>query len=204
MKNVKWRSFVTQWSWSRICALLEEGYPSRYVVDKEKISQSTVIRIKQCKDAIGTFKDKPKSGRPKLLTGQNERKVLRYITTGKCTNAVAIKKLKFEKQMGVSESTVNRTLHRNGSGARVKQKKPYLKKTHRIAQDWSKVIWSDESKLMIYGSDSREYCWKKPGEPLRDHRVKTTVKFGLGSIMSAMPDRIVNDVIRANGDYTRW
>ncbi|CAB4379690.1 unnamed protein product [Rhizophagus irregularis] len=171
---------------SRICALLEEGYPSRYVVDKEKISQSTVIRIKQCKDAIGTFKDKPKSGRPKLLTGQNERKVLRYITTGKCTNAVAIKKLKFEKQMGVSESTVNRTLHRNGS------------------EDWSKVIWSDESKLMIYGSDSREYCWKKPGEPLRDHRVKTTVKFGLGSIMSAMPDRIVNDVIRANGDYTRW
>ncbi|GBC20801.2 hypothetical protein GLOIN_2v148980 [Rhizophagus irregularis DAOM 181602=DAOM 197198] len=67
---------------SRICALLEEGYPSRYVADKEKISQSTVIRIKKRKDATRTFKDKPKSGRPRLLTGQNERKVLRYITTG--------------------------------------------------------------------------------------------------------------------------
>ena len=36
---------------------------------------------------------------------------------------------------------------------------------------------------MIYGSDGREYSWKKPGEPLRDHHVKPTVKFGWGSIM---------------------
>ncbi|CAG8777893.1 1327_t:CDS:1, partial [Rhizophagus irregularis] len=112
---------------SRICALLEEGYPSRYVADKEKISQSTVIRIKKRKDATRTFKDKPKSGRPRLLTGQNERKVLRYITTGVCTNAVAIKKkLKIEEQIGVSESTVKRTLHRNGLGARVKRCHPRL------------------------------------------------------------------------------
>ena len=77
---------------SRIYALLEEGYPSRYIAAKENVSQSTVIRIKQQKDTTGTFKNKQKPGRPRLLTGQNEQKVLRYITTGKCTNAVAIKK----------------------------------------------------------------------------------------------------------------
>ena len=54
---------------SRICALLEEGYRSRYVAVKEEVSQSTVIRIKQRKDATGTFKNKPKPGRPRLLTG---------------------------------------------------------------------------------------------------------------------------------------
>ena len=55
--------------------------------------------------------------------------------------------------------------------ASVKRKKPYLRKKHRIAhikfakkyrswtaEDWNKVIWSDESKFMIYGSDGREYC----------------------------------------------
>jgi hypothetical protein len=31
---------------------------------------------------------------------------------------------------------------------------------------------------MIYGLDDKEYCWKKPEEPLRDHHVKPTVKFG--------------------------
>ncbi len=182
---------------SRIYALLEEGYPSRYIAAKENVSQSTVIRIKQRKDTTGTFKNKQKPGRPRLLTGRNERKVLRYITTGECTNAVAIKKnLKVEEQIEVSDSTVKRTLRRNGLSARVKRKKPYLRKKHRIArmkfakkyrswttEDWSKVIWSDESKFMIYGSDGREYCWKKPGEPLRDHHVKPTVKFGWGSIM---------------------
>jgi len=79
---------------------------------------------------------------------------LRYITTGECTNAVAIKKnLKVEEQIEVSDSTVKRTLRRNGLSARVKRKKPYLQKKHRIAcmkfakkyqswttEDWSKVI----------------------------------------------------------------
>ena len=50
-------------------------------------------------------------------------------------------------------------------------------------EDWKKVIWSDESKFMLFGSDGRQYCWKKPGEPLRSPHVKPTVKFGGGNIM---------------------
>jgi transposase len=182
---------------ARICALLEDGYPSRHIANKENVSQSTVIRIKQRKDINGTFKNQPKSGRPRLLTGQYERNALRLITTGECTNAVAVrKKLITEQQIDVSESTIKRTFRRNGLSSRVKRKKPYLKKAHRYArmkfakkyqswtvEDWSKVIWSDESKFMIYGSDGREYCWKRPGEPLQDHHVKPTVKFGWGNIM---------------------
>ena len=120
---------------SRIYALLEEGYPSRYVADKEGVSQSTVIRIKQCKVTTGTFKNKPKVGRPRLLTGRHERKVLRFITTGECTNAVAIQKnLKTEENIEVSDSTVKRTLRRNGLSSRIKRKKPYLRKKHRFAR----------------------------------------------------------------------
>jgi hypothetical protein len=80
--------------------------------------------------------------------------VLRLIITGECTNAVAIqKKLKTEEQIEVSECTIKRTLHRNGMSVRVKCKKPYLRKKHRIAhikfakkyrswtaEDWNKVI----------------------------------------------------------------
>ena len=118
-----------------VYALLEEGYPSRYVANKENISQSTVIRIKQRKDKTGTFKNQPKSGCPRLITDRIERNVVRLITTGECTNAVAIqKKLRADNQIDVSECTIKRTLHRNGLGARVKCKKPYLKKTHRIVR----------------------------------------------------------------------
>jgi hypothetical protein len=80
--------------------------------------------------------------------------------------------------------------------SKIKKKKPYLKKTHRerrlkfakkyrnwTVEDWKRVIWSDESKFMLFGSDGRQYCWKKLGEPLRSPHVKLTVKFGEGNIM---------------------
>ena len=112
---------------ARIFTLFEEGYPSCYIASKENVSQSTVIRIKQRKDTNSTFKNQPKSGRPRYLTGRNERNVLRLISSGKCTNAVAIqKKLKIEDKIEVSENTVKRTLRRNGLSLRIKCKKPYL------------------------------------------------------------------------------
>ena len=177
---------------ARICALLKDGYPSHHIANKKNVSQSTVIKIKQRKDINGTFKNQPKSGCPRLLTGQYEWNALQLITTGECTNAVAVKKkLITEQQIDVSENTIKRTFHRNGLSSRVKRKKPYLKKAHRYArmkfakkyqswtvEDWSKVIWSDESKFMIYESNGKEYCWKQPGEPLWDYYVKLTVKFG--------------------------
>ncbi|RHZ85601.1 hypothetical protein Glove_63g120 [Diversispora epigaea] len=99
-----------------------------------KLNKRSVIRIKQRKDKTGTFKNQPKSGCPRLITDCIERNVVRLITTGECTNAVAIqKKLRTDDQIDVSECTIKRTLHRNGLGARVKCKKPYLKKMHRIA-----------------------------------------------------------------------
>ena len=50
-------------------------------------------------------------------------------------------------------------------------------------EDWKKIIWSDESKINIYGSDGRNYYWKRPGEQLQLHHIKPTVKFGGGSII---------------------
>jgi hypothetical protein len=40
------------------------------------------------------------------------------------------------------------------------------------------VVWSNESKFQIFGSDGHQYCWKTLGEPLKDTHVKPTVKFG--------------------------
>ena len=60
---------------------------------------------------------------------------MHFITTGECTNAVAIKKnLIVEEQIEVSDSTVKRTLRQNELSLRVKRKKPYLQKKHRIAR----------------------------------------------------------------------
>ena len=44
------------------------------------------------------------------------------------------------------------------------------------------MVWSDESKFQIFGSDGRQYCWRKEGEALKDAHIKSTVKFGGGSV----------------------
>lgn len=182
---------------NRIYSLIQEGFPSRFIASREKVAQSTVIRLKQKVEATGSVKDLPKSGRPRLFTGRDERNIIRMISSGECSTAVDVQKsLKSNGKIAVSENTVRRVLYRNGLSSRVKRKKPYLKKKHHQTrlkfakrykdwgvEEWSKIIWSDESKFMIFGSDGRKYCWKKSEEPLTDRHVVPTVKFGGGCIM---------------------
>ena len=50
-------------------------------------------------------------------------------------------------------------------------------------EDWQHVIWSDESKFSIFGSDGQKYYWKEAHEPIQDSHVIPTMKFGGGSVM---------------------
>ncbi|CAG8476741.1 9411_t:CDS:2 [Cetraspora pellucida] len=141
---------------SHIYGLFKEGYSSRYIAKKENVSQSSVVRI--CNKAQKT----------------DERSVIRLLASGKCSNAVEIQKhLKVYENLEVSENTVKRTLRRNRLSSCIKCKKPVLsrrtrKERYKFAkkylawsvEDWCRVIFSDESKFKIYGSDGRQYCWK--------------------------------------------
>ena len=182
---------------NRIYSLIQEGLSSRDVASCEDVAQSTVIRIKQKMKSTGFLKDLPKSGRPRTFTERDERNIIRMLSSGECSTAVDIqKKLKTDCKITVSDNTVKRVLRRNGLSSRIKKKKPYLKKKHRQLrlnfakkykdwgiEEWSRIIWSDESKFKIFGSDGRQYCWKKPEEPLTDRHVIPTVKYGGGCIM---------------------
>ena len=50
-------------------------------------------------------------------------------------------------------------------------------------EDWKRVIWSDETKINRFGSDGKQYVWKKKGQPLLEREVAPTVKHGGGNIM---------------------
>jgi hypothetical protein len=50
-------------------------------------------------------------------------------------------------------------------------------------EDWKRVVWSDETKINRFGSDGRNWVWKKNGEKLSKRLVKGTRKFGGGSVM---------------------
>ena len=77
---------------AQIYTLLQEEYSSRFIANRENISQSTVIRIKQKKDTHDTFKDLPKPGRTRIFTGRDERNIIRLISNGDCSTAASIQK----------------------------------------------------------------------------------------------------------------
>jgi transposase len=182
---------------AQVITLLEEGYSTHAVASRVGINQSTVVRIGKRKDDTGSNKDRYRSGRPRLLNKRDERNAVRLISTQQCSTAVEVQReLSSHHNTVVSAQTVRRVLTRNGLCARVFLNKAFLSKRHKASrlsfakkyknwtvEDWRKVVWSDESKFQIFGSDGRKYCWKKPGEQLRDAHVNPTVKHGGGSIM---------------------
>ena len=177
--------------------MLEKEYTTREIAAKVGCkSHTTIVRLKKMYGETDNIQNKSNSGCSRKLNEYDEHNIIRSIMTRECSNAVQIQKsLKVNDNIEVSSSTVRRALKRNGLAARVKCKKPLLSKKHRekrlnfakryknwTVSDWNKVVWSDESKFQIFGSDGRQYCWKRPKDPLQDAHVKPTVKFGGGSI----------------------
>ena len=119
------------------------------------------------------------------------------MTSGKCNTVVeAQAHLQSKENLHVSVNTICCTLQRNGLLARVKKRKPLLTKQHSqshlafakkykdwMVEDWRGVVWSDESKFQLFGSDGRQWYWKKPNKLLDTRHISPTVKHGGGNIM---------------------
>ena len=96
----------------------------------------------------------------------------------------------------ISSSTTRRRLREAGlKGCRSRQK-PRLTKRHKktclefatlhkdwTATQWSRVIFSDESRFLIHRSDGRAYVRRMVGEALNANCLQSTVKHGGGGIM---------------------
>lgn len=178
--------------------LLSQGCSLRSVANKVGIHYSTVSRLRENLRRCGQDVENGQSGRPRLFNSRQERNYIRMVATGRCSTAVQLQRT-ITGELGnhaVSVATCKRILNRAGFHGRRKLKKPLLSKTHRKQRfafakshrkwrltHWKRVVWSDESKFNLYGSDGTQYCWRREGEPLQDHHVKPTVKHGGGSVM---------------------
>ena len=75
-----------------------------------------------------------------------------------------------ELRITISEQTVRRRLHEIGLKGRGTRKKPYVNKVNRDKRleyaktyrekplgYWNNVLWTDESKFNLFGSDGKVY-----------------------------------------------
>ena len=176
---------------------LSTGESHRSIAVRVGGHHSTVGSIRKELVNNGTNIPKSRNGRPALLTERDRRKIVRSVITGHHSTAVQLQRTLQADSLipDVSINTCRRVLYKAGLKGRVKRKKPLLKKEHRkkrqtlarvhagwTLNDWKKVVWSDESKFNVFGSDGREYCWRRDGEAFRDQNIQPTVKHGSGSV----------------------
>ena len=92
--------------------------------------------------------------------------------------------------------TISRILNKQGFKSTIAKKKPFISKHNRkkrlafarkhASKDqafWNSILWSDESKFNLFGSDGRVRCWRKQGESLNTKNLIPTVKHGGGNVM---------------------
>ncbi|GBM68159.1 Transposable element Tc1 transposase [Araneus ventricosus] len=97
----------------------------------------------------------------------------------------------------VSPETVRRVIRSYGYNSRVARRKCFVgnEGTRKVRRNfaksmldkdisfWESVIFVDESKFNIFGSDGRIGVWRKPNEELNPKNLLPTVKHGGGGIM---------------------
>jgi transposase len=173
--------------------LLQHGHSLRQIAKSLHLSLSTISKYQKIHCP---FVQKAKRGRIPKITKYKKRLIKRQILDGQLQTAAQVHRYLVQEGYQLSYSSVCKTLKSMGFEARIKKKKPFLTKRHRFLRyqwakryqhwtvaDWSKVIFSDETKINVWGSDGVKYYWTRPGDPLKPHHLDLTVKFGKGSLM---------------------
>lgn len=160
-------------------------------------SKSTVQKVINRFKSENLIANKPRTGRPPKLNNREERKIEAIIKKDPFTSAPKIAtELKESFGKDVSADTVRRCIKRAGYNARTARKKPHVSEINKekrmefateyknkTNEFWEKVIFSDESKFNIFGSDGRELVWRKKCEELNPKNTRKTVKHGGGGVM---------------------
>jgi len=166
------------------------------IADMLHLPKSTVgYIVKKWKNGKGV-KDLPRSGAPKKTTAREDKLIIRKSTSDPNKDAVQIcTEMSAEYGLKVSANTIRRRLDAAGLSARVPVKKPLIRtKNRRIrlnfakeheswtTSDWKKVLWSDESKFNLFGSDGRRYIRRPKDARFEPRYQRPTMKHGGGCV----------------------
>src|SRR5690349_19495866 len=181
----------------QVMTLSKQGVSNREIAKITGLTVRGIQHIKKRVNLTHSFKDRPRSGRPRKLTERNKRLISKLLKKKETRTATTIaKSLKTHNNINVCRRTVSNALKTMGYSCRIKKKKPKLTEKHKKARlewakaheswtsdEWRKVIWSDESKFNLLNSDGKEYYWTNRPDEITEESVSPTLKFGGGGIM---------------------
>lgn len=137
-----------------------------------------------------------KGGRPTIVSLRTKKYIKLSVIRGHLRTAREVHRQLLEFGYNMSYSSAINVLKSMNFFAARKIKKPFLTLKHMkqrlqwakehknwTVERWRQVIFSDETKVNIWGSDGCKYYWKRPGDPLQPHHVEVIMKHGGGSVI---------------------
>lgn len=212
--------------WSRekraiAVTLRKEGYSFRDIAKKmgEGVSASGVLKVCRRYEDRGTVENMSGKGRKKKTSSKLDRSMVRMAISNRRMTAVDIgKSLAKFNNLTLSPWTIRRRLRAAGLNARRPQKKPLLNveqrrkrlawakdHQHWTTDDWKQIIWSDETKISLFGSDGVKYIRRRKHEANLPECLIPTVKHPLSVMIWGCMSRssvgrlqVLNGVVNAD------
>ena len=159
-----------------------------------KVPRSSVQTIVREYKHHGTTQPSYRSGRGRFLSPRDERTLVQKVQINPRTTAKDLVKMLEETGTNVSISTVKQVLYRLNLKGRSAWKKPLLQNRHKKARLrfvtahgnkdrtlWKNVLWSDETKIELFGHNDHRYVWRKKGEACKPKNTIPTVRHGVAA-----------------------
>uniref|UniRef100_A0A914E4I6 Transposase Tc1-like domain-containing protein n=1 Tax=Acrobeloides nanus TaxID=290746 RepID=A0A914E4I6_9BILA len=142
-----------------------EGY--RDIAKRFHVGFGTVARTVKRWNETRTVKRKKGSGRPRKATPKQVRLLVRQVKKDPFMTAVDLAQYAQDNLgLNFTPMTARRMLIASGLRGRIPAKKPWISKKNRLARlkfarehkdwtvaQWARILWSDESKNNLFGSD---------------------------------------------------
>lgn len=193
---------------------LEAGISITAVAKKFKRRWHTIKDVKEKYTATGSLKRKTGGGRKKVTNEEQATAIIAAHEANPFKTAVETAK---ERQ--VSRWTVGRVLKSAGIRARIPAKKQRLTDNHKearlawchrhlqwtVVDDWSSVLFTDESSFQVNASERRNIVYRKDNERYNPDNIVEFTNKGYGNVMvwGGIIDGRKTALVRINGRLTK-
>lgn len=178
----------------RAVGMSQMGASNSHIARTLGCTRQTVIRLFRRVNQTGQTSDRPRSGRPRVTTPAEDR----HLRTLHLRNRFVTMTQTASTALGhiINRNTVMRRLRAAGIRAYRPFRGMTLTPQHRInrlvwarrvrrwqRRDWSRVIFSDESRFNLFQADGRVRVYRRRGERLAPACIQEVVPYGGGSVM---------------------
>ncbi|KAL7837210.1 hypothetical protein SRHO_G00269210 [Serrasalmus rhombeus] len=172
-----------------IIALHKNGLTGKSIAARKIAPQSTIYRIIKNFKERGSIVAKKAPGRPRTTSKRQDRLLKVFQLRDRATSSAELAQEWQQAGVSASACTVRRRLLEQGLVSRRAEKKPLLSrknirdrlifcKRYRewTAEDWGKVIFSDESPFRLFGTSGKQLVRRRRGERYHQSCLMPTVK----------------------------